>query len=93
MSFTTEGESSNLLFKIADDGPGIPPAELTKVFDIFYKKEMNGIKGGTGLGLYFCKVVVDAHGGKIWAENREEGGAVFYISIPINVETTREEVT
>lgn len=93
MSFTTEGESSNLLFKIADDGPGIPPAELTKVFDIFYKKEMNGIKGGTGLGLYFCKVVVDAHGGKIWAENREEGGAVFYISIPINVKTMREEVT
>ncbi|MBI5194092.1 MAG: HAMP domain-containing protein [Nitrospirae bacterium] len=92
MSFTTEEESSNLLFKIEDDGPGIAPAELTKVFDIFYKKEMNGIKGGTGLGLYFCKVVVDAHGGRIWAGNRENGGAVFYLSIPINVETTREEV-
>ena len=87
MSFTTLSESSNLLFKIEDEGPGISPTELTKVFDIFYKKEREGIKGGTGLGLYFCKVVVEAHGGKMWAENGEHGGAVFYISIPV----TREE--
>ena len=47
MSFTTLSESSNLLFKIEDEGPGISPTELTKVFDIFYKKERDGIKGGT----------------------------------------------
>jgi len=72
----------NLFFRIEDEGPGIVPSELTKVFDLFYKMDTDGIKSGTGLGLYFCKVVVEAHGGKIWAENREEGGAVFSIILP-----------
>lgn len=75
--------NSNLLFKIEDEGPGIATSDLSKVFNLFYKKNRDGIKGGTGLGLYFCKVVVDAHGGRVWAENREKGGAAFYINIPL----------
>jgi signal transduction histidine kinase len=73
-----------LLFKIEDEGPGIPSTALSKVFEPFNKK---GIKEdgptGTGLGLYFCKVVVEAHGGRIWAEHREGTGAALYIKTPL----------
>lgn len=73
-----------ILFRIKDDGPGILPAELSKIFEPLYRKDgRRDGKTGTGLGLYFCKVVVDAHGGKIWAENGKEKGAVFYIRIPL----------
>lgn len=75
--------TANLLFKIGDEGPGIAPAELSKIFDLFYKTDESGIKPGIGLGLYFCRVVVEAHGGRIWAGNRENGGAIFYIEMPL----------
>jgi len=73
-----------LLFEIGDEGPGIPPSEFSKIFEPFHRKagkETN--KTGTGLGLYFCTVVVEAHQGEIWAENREDKGAVFHIKIPL----------
>jgi signal transduction histidine kinase len=83
----TEDGDDYLLFKIEDEGPGIPAAELSKIFEPFHKK---GIKEegmtGTGLGLYFCKVVTEAHGGSIWAEEREGTGAAFYIKTPIREE-------
>ncbi len=82
-SSINENGSNYLLFKIADEGPGIPPQEISKVFEPFFRK--NGKKNGntgTGLGLYFCKIIVDAHEGKIWAENRKERGVTFYIKIP-----------
>lgn len=90
MSFTIASESSTLLFRIGDEGPGISPEELSQIFDIFYKKERDGIKGGTGLGLYFCKVVVEAHGGKIWAGDEGDDGAVFYLSIPLSIPIAKE---
>lgn len=73
-----------LLFKIEDEGPGIAPSELSKIFGPFHRKDgkQEG-KTGTGLGLYYCKVVMDALGGKIRAENREKKGAVFYIKTPL----------
>lgn len=79
-----EGGAGYLLFKIEDEGPGIPPSELLRIFEPLYRKDGRS-KGntGTGLGLYFCKVVIDAHHGAIWAENGEGKGAVFYIRIPL----------
>lgn len=76
-------EYSRLFFSMEDEGPGISTSDLSKVFDLFYKKDSENIKSGTGLGLYFCKVVVNAHGGRIWAENKETGGAVFNIELPL----------
>ncbi len=73
-----------ILLAVEDEGPGIPPSELTSIFELFHRK--NGRKDrktGTGLGLYFCTVVVEAHQGKIWAANRAGKGAAFYIQIPM----------
>ncbi|MBI3815142.1 MAG: PAS domain S-box protein [Nitrospinae bacterium] len=73
-----------ILFKIEDEGTGIPPSEFSRIFEPFHQKEKKkeGI-GGIGLGLYFCKVVVEAHGGAIWAENGKKNGAAFYIKFPL----------
>lgn len=80
-------DSRNLYFEIVDEGPGIRPEDLPKIFEPFFSGEsMKSFKKGAGLGLYFCKVIVEAHHGKIWAENRENSGAVFCISLPIEEE-------
>ena len=65
---------------VADRGPGLPPGEEDTVFRKFYR---GGTGGGIGLGLTICRGIVTAHGGRIWAENRAGGGAVFRLSLPI----------
>lgn len=83
-SAPVSSETTHLLqFKIEDEGPGIDPDDLSKIFDLFYNSDKSGIKPGTGLGLYFCKVVVEAHAGRIWAGNRTNGGAAFFIEMPL----------
>jgi PAS domain S-box-containing protein len=72
-----------LLVKISDQGIGIPFDELDSVFDKFIQssKTKTGA-GGTGLGLAICKEIIEAHHGKIWAENNPEGGATFSFMLP-----------
>jgi two-component system sensor histidine kinase KdpD len=67
---------------VADSGPGLPPDRLDRVFDKFYRAAAAGTRTGAGLGLTICRGVVELHGGRIWAENREGGGAVFRFSLP-----------
>lgn len=69
---------------IIDQGVGIPEDELENIFDKFVqsKKTKTGA-GGTGLGLSICKEIITAHKGKIWAENRAEGGAQLIFTLPI----------
>jgi signal transduction histidine kinase len=69
--------------RITDEGPGIPDDELQTVFDKFIQssKTKTGA-GGTGLGLAICQMIIEAHGGKIWAENAKPQGAVFSFVIP-----------
>ncbi len=68
---------------VADKGPGIPPAERARVFEKFYRLQQPG-KGarGTGLGLAICKGLVEAHGGRIRAEEAPGGGARFVVTLP-----------
>jgi two-component system sensor histidine kinase KdpD len=66
--------------EVADRGPGIPPDDLERVFEKFYHAK--GSKGA-GLGLAICRAILSAHGGRVWAENREDGGAVFKFSLPL----------
>jgi two-component system, OmpR family, sensor histidine kinase KdpD len=68
---------------VADRGPGLPPGEEERIFDKFYRANMEGAQSGAGLGLTICRALMRAHGGTIRAENRAGGGAVFEFTIPI----------
>jgi len=67
--------------ELADRGPGIPAGEEERIFDKFVRGR--GAAGGVGLGLAICRTIINAHGGKIWAENRSGGGAVFHFVLPL----------
>ena len=78
-----------MLVTIEDEGPGIPEEKLTAIFDRFYSERPAGEKFGThsGLGLSISKQIVEAHRGRIWAENRRDAegavcGARFSIRLP-----------
>jgi two-component system sensor histidine kinase KdpD len=72
-----------LSLAVSDRGPGVPEQDLKRVFDKFYRIPIPEGAGGTGLGLSICKGIVDAHGGKICAENRAGGGLKVLIRIPL----------
>jgi two-component system, OmpR family, phosphate regulon sensor histidine kinase PhoR len=77
----------HIIITVADDGPGIPPTDLPRVFERFYRVEKarsrgNRDAGGTGLGLAIVKHLVELHGGRVTAANRPEGGAVFTVELP-----------
>ncbi|MGZ8365303.1 MAG: DUF4118 domain-containing protein [Nitrospira sp.] len=71
-----------IVVEVADRGPGIPVGEESLVFDKFYRGK-TAREGGVGLGLTICRGIVEAHGGRIWAENRSGGGAIFRFSMPL----------
>lgn len=78
-------EGDNVLIKVIDNGFGIPAQDLERVFDKFYRAEKPRQIAGTGLGLSICRGVVEAHHGKIWAENNVSGGASVCMQIPENI--------
>jgi len=80
MAAVADGEAR---ISVADRGPGIPPGSEERVFDKFYCLRTTGTDGGVGLGLTICRAIVEAHGGRIWAENRDGGGAQFQFSMPL----------
>src|SRR5262249_2698877 len=65
---------------VADSGTGVPPDKLNKIFDAFYTTKGHG----TGLGLSIARTIVETYGGKIWAENRQGGGATFFFTMPLS---------
>ena len=72
---------------IEDEGPGIAPEDLPHLFEMFFKKkDGQDYRIGRGLGLHFCRLVVEAHGGQIRAGNRPEGGAIFTVALPVRQE-------
>jgi len=78
-----EAEDENVHIKISDTGIGIPVDRLEKIFDRFYQEDSSNTRkyGGTGLGLWISKNIVEAHGGKIWAESKNRG-STFHILLP-----------
>jgi C4-dicarboxylate-specific signal transduction histidine kinase len=74
----TERRGDVAEIRIEDSGPGIPPELLPSVFDAFVSTK----RGGLGIGLAICRTIVEAHGGRILAANRPEGGASFRLSLP-----------
>jgi signal transduction histidine kinase/ABC-type uncharacterized transport system substrate-binding protein len=77
----TARDGSRILLSISDSGPGVAADELGKVFDPFFTTKAQGL----GVGLSIARTIVDAHKGLIWVENRPEGGAVFWISLPLSI--------
>jgi two-component system phosphate regulon sensor histidine kinase PhoR len=79
-------EGERVLLSVADEGPGVPDADLQRVFERFYRvdKSRTVDPGGTGLGLSIVRHLVELHGGRVRAENRREGGALFTIALPHN---------
>ncbi len=77
-------DSSWLVISVADQGAGIPEQDLKRIFDKFYRIPVPEGAGGTGLGLSICKGIVEAHGGRIRAENRAGGGLSIQIRLPLS---------
>jgi two-component system phosphate regulon sensor histidine kinase PhoR len=69
-------------FAVTDTGVGIPADEVTRIFERFYRVDKSRTGRGTGLGLSIARHIVEAHGGKIWAESTEGQGSTFYFFIP-----------
>jgi len=90
VSITAHLKPDHILVEVADRGPGLAPGEEHKVFEKFYQSASRRGQGA-GLGLAICQSIVEAHGGRIWAANREGGGAVFRFTLPLGIETLNLE--
>ena len=77
---------------VQDDGPGIPPESLERVFERFYRvdKARSREQGGTGLGLSIVKHIVQSHGGKVWASSEPGHGASFFFTVPQDLGATQQ---
>jgi len=76
-------DSEAICFLVHDTGVGIPTDDLTRIFERFYKTDRARSGGGTGLGLSISRHLVEAHGGRIWAESAEGHGSTFFFTIPL----------
>jgi PAS domain S-box-containing protein len=75
---STEQDHTVVLVAVRDSGPGIDPSHLERVFDAFYTTKSRG----TGMGLSICRSIIDAHGGRLWAEANEPRGTIFQFTLP-----------
>ncbi|HVJ91447.1 MAG TPA: sensor histidine kinase KdpD [Labilithrix sp.] len=80
------GAAEEVVVELADRGPGISTEEQERIFDKFHRGPSERTKGGVGLGLTICRAIVTAHGGRMWVENREGGGASFKFALPLEGE-------
>lgn len=82
VAITVERQERELVVVISDTGPGLPLEEVEKLTDRSWQATRQ-TSGGSGLGLVIAKGLVEAHGGRLWAESRPEGGSVFRFSLPV----------
>ncbi len=74
--------SDDVELSVEDTGPGIPAGDLAHLFDRYWHADRNGTTRGVGLGLYICKKLIDAQGGRIWVESRLGEGTRFHFTLP-----------
>jgi len=82
ISITAAADGQKVHVTVDDDGPGLPPGDPERLFAKFQRGREEGNAGGAGLGLAICRAIVAAHGGRIAASNRPEGGARFSFTLP-----------
>ncbi len=89
----TEGRKARLI--VEDSGDGLDTAEIDRLFEPFYRGSRSREKQikGFGLGLALVRRIVEAHGGRVWAENRKEGGARFIMELPLETENVETDST
>lgn len=83
IDISIQRDDKRVIISVSDRGPGIVPDEVDKLFRKFYRGRMLTTVRGLGLGLPIVRNIVQAHGGEVWTENREGGGASFRISLPL----------
>jgi signal transduction histidine kinase len=98
LKFTPAGGSVTLsartgamevVFSVADTGPGIPPEHRSHLFDSFWQAR-SGDRRGVGLGLAITRGIVEAHGGRIWVESVPGAGSTFSFALPLAAAASRE---
>lgn len=75
--------AANVRIEIEDNGPGIPAEHTAHLFERFYRVSENNTTRGTGLGLYICRKIIDAHGGEIGVESEVGRGSIFFFTLPV----------
>jgi two-component system, OmpR family, sensor histidine kinase KdpD len=74
-------DQNELVVTVSDHGTGIPAGEEERIFEKFHRVAIEGSQGGAGLGLTICRAIVEAHGGRMWADNLSSGGAAIRLAI------------
>lgn len=82
VTVTARTAPGEVVVSVADRGPGIPPEHVARVFERFYRGAQRDSAGGLGLGLYISRLIVDAHGGRIWCESRVGEGTTVSLALP-----------
>jgi signal transduction histidine kinase len=77
-----ERDAANVRLSVVDTGPGIPEGALDSIFERFSQAGRKDRRGGLGLGLYISRCIIEAHGGRIWAESQPGGGARVVLTLP-----------
>jgi len=75
---STEQDHTGVVVAVRDSGPGIDPSHLERVFDAFHSTKSSGM----GMGLSICRSIIEAHGGRLWAEANEPRGTIFQFTLP-----------
>ena len=77
-------DEGDLILRVGNNGPPVPESERAQIFDRYYRIEARraGARANRGLGLYFCRLVAEAHGGRLWVEETDELPACFVVRIP-----------
>jgi signal transduction histidine kinase len=78
MISTGRSQENGVLVAVRDSGPGINPEHIERVFEAFYTTKSSGV----GMGLSICRSIINAHGGRLWAESNDPRGAVFQFTLP-----------
>jgi PAS domain S-box-containing protein len=86
MISTSAGESGSVLVTVSDTGPGLPPANIVRIFEAFYTTKASGL----GMGLSICRSIVEAHGGRLWVTPNQPHGAVFCMMLPIGAKAVEK---
>src|SRR5208282_4465587 len=75
-----QSQTNGVRVTVRDTGPGIHPEHIERVFEAFYTTKSSGV----GMGLSICRSIIEAHGGRLWADANEPRGAIFQFTLPSN---------